>query len=54
MNSISAKQLNQLMDDNLDTESFHKIYRSLTAQKEKVPAFGLMLDNPKLMRDALQ
>ena len=54
MNSISPKQLNELMDDSLDTESFHKIYRTLTAQKEKVPAFGLMLDNPKLMRDALQ
>jgi len=54
MNSISPKQLNELMDDSLDTESFHKIYRALTAQKEKVPAFGLMLNNPKLMRDALQ
>ena len=52
-NSISAitpKQLNQLMDETLDTESFQAIYRSLTVQKEKVPAFGLMLENPKLIK----
>ena len=52
-NSISAitpKQLNQLMDETLDTESFQAMYRSLTVQKEKVPAFGLMLENPKLIK----
>ena len=52
-NSISAitpKQLNQLMDENLDTESFQAMYRSLTVQKEKVPAFGLMLENPKFIK----
>ena len=54
MNSISPKQLKELMDDGLDTESFHKLYRALTTQKKKVPAFGLMLDNPKLIRDAFQ
>tara|TARA_Y100001960_G_scaffold48929_1_gene49603 strand:+ start:1124 stop:1666 length:543 start_codon:yes stop_codon:yes gene_type:complete len=54
MNSISPKKLNELMDEGLDTESFHKLYRALTTQKKKVPAFGLMLDNPKLIRDAFQ
>ena len=46
MSAISPQQLNQLMDESLDTESFHKMYKALTIQKEKVPAFGLMLDNP--------
>ena len=49
MSSISPQQLNKLMDDTLDTESFHKIYRALTIQKEKVSSFGLILDNPKLL-----
>ena len=50
MSAITPKQLNQLMDETLDTESFQSIYRSLTVQKEKVPAFGLMLENPKLIK----
>ena len=50
MSAITPKQLNQLMDETLDTESFQAIYRSLTVQKEKVPAFGLMLGNPKLIK----
>ncbi len=52
MTAITPQQLNQLMDDTLDTESFQKMYRTLTVQKEKVPAFGLMLDNPKLIRES--
>ncbi len=51
MSAISPEQLNRLMDDTLDTESFQEMYRTLTVQKEKVSAFGLMLDNPKLIRD---
>ena len=54
MSAISPQQLNQLMDESLDTDSFHKIYRALTIQKDKVPAFGLMLNNPKLLRNSLQ
>lgn len=50
MSAITPQQLAGLMDDTLDTESFHEMYRSLTRQPEKVPAFGLMLDNPKYMR----
>ena len=50
MSAITPKQLNQLMDETLDTESFQAIYRSLTVQKEKAPAFGLMLGNPKLIK----
>tara|TARA_Y100001936_G_scaffold140634_1_gene137254 strand:- start:122 stop:652 length:531 start_codon:yes stop_codon:yes gene_type:complete len=50
MSAITPKQLNQLMDETLDTESFQAMYRSLTVQKEKVPAFGLMLENPKLIK----
>ena len=49
MNSISPDQLALLMDDTLDTDSFQELYRNLTRQSEKVPAFGLMLDNPKYM-----
>ena len=47
MSAITPHQLAALMDDSLDTESFHAMYRALTRQPEKVPAFGLMLDNPK-------
>jgi len=49
MNRITPHQLAMLMDETLDTESFQQIYRSFTVQKEKVPAFGLILDNPKLL-----
>ena len=49
MNPITPNQLAMLMDETLDTESFQQIYRSFTVQKEKVPAFGLILDNPKLL-----
>jgi hypothetical protein len=49
MNPITPKQLTLLMDETLDTESFQEMYRSLTVQKEKVSAFGLILDNPKLL-----
>ena len=38
-----------LMDENLDTESFHTLYRSFTVQSETVSAFGLILENPKLL-----
>jgi hypothetical protein len=51
MSAITPEQLNRLMDDTLDTESFQEMYRALTVQKEKVSAFGLMLDNPKLIRE---
>lgn len=51
MTAITPQQLNQLMDDTLDTESFQEMYRTLTVQKEKVSAFGLMLDNPKLIKN---
>lgn len=51
MSAITPQQLNLLMDDTLDTESFQEMYRTLTVQKEKVPAFGLMLDNPKLIKE---
>ena len=50
MNPITPHQLSMLMNETLDTESFQKIYRSFTVQKEKVPAFGLILDNPKLLQ----
>lgn len=49
MNLITPQQLTALMDDTLDTESFHAMYRKFTRQPEKVPAFGLMLDNPKYL-----
>ena len=49
MNAITPEQLARLMDDSLDTDSFQEIYRKLTRQPKKVPAFGLLLDNPKYM-----
>ena len=49
MNEINQQQLTMLMDENLDTQSFQKLYQSLTIQKSKAPAFGLMVDNPKLL-----
>ena len=36
MSPITPHQLNMLMDDNLDTESFQKMYRLLTVQNKKV------------------
>ena len=51
MSAITPEQLNRLMDDTLDTESFQEMYRALTVQIEKVSAVGLMLDNPKLIRE---
>jgi hypothetical protein len=49
MNAITPEHLAQLLDDSLDTESFQQMYRALTLQPKKVPAFGLLLDNPKYM-----
>ena len=49
MNAINKQQLKMLMDEKLDTHSFQKLYQSLTVQKAKAPAFGLMVDNPKLL-----
>ena len=51
MNPITPEQLALLMEDNLDTQSFHALYKSFTVQKKKVPAFGLILDNPKLLSE---
>ena len=52
MNAITPpQQLNRLMDDTMDTYSFQEINRTLAVQKEKVPEFGLVLDNPNLIKD---
>ena len=52
MNAIPPpQQLNRLMDDTMDTYSFQEINRTLAVQKEKVPEFGLVLDNPNLIKD---
>ena len=48
---ITQDQLIGLMDISLDTQQFQKIYRQLTTQQKKVKAFGLMLDNPKLLEN---
>ncbi len=47
---ITTQQLNTLLDPELDTNQFHAIYQKLTQQDKKVPAFGLNLPNPKLMK----
>jgi len=49
--SIKPDQLARLMDDSLDTHRFQLIYQQLTVQKKKIKAFGLLLDNPKLMKN---
>ena len=49
MNTIAPEELEMLMDETLDTKTFHVLYKSLTVQRKKVPAFGLILDNPKLL-----
>ncbi len=48
---ISRDQLDQLLDESLDTFEFQALYRSLTRQETKVKAFGLTLDNPKLLKE---
>ena len=48
---INSNELTRLMDDSLDTHQFQLLYRQLTIQEKKVKAFGLLLDNPKLMKD---
>ena len=49
INPITQNQLKMLMDESLDTDSFHTLYRSFTVQSEIVSAFGLKLENPKLL-----
>ena len=44
---ISRRQLDQLLDDSLDTFEFQALYRQFTKQDETVKAFGLTLPNPK-------
>ena len=51
MNPITPDQLAMLMKEDLDTQSFHDLYKSFTVQKKKVPAFGLIVDNPKLLSE---
>ena len=48
---ITQDQLIGLMDISLDTQQFQTIYRQLTTQQKKVKAFGLMLENPKLLEN---
>ena len=44
-------QLMKLMDPSLDTKKFQETYHQLTTQKKKIKAFGLLLDNPKLLKN---
>lgn len=48
---ISRGQLDQLLDESLDTVEFHSLYRSFTRQEPQVKAFGLSLANPKLLKE---
>lgn len=48
---INLNDLTRLMDGSLDIHQFQSLYRQLTIQEKKVKAFGLMLDNSKLMQD---
>ena len=44
-------QLMKLMDTSLDTHKFQAIYREFAMHQKKVKAFGLLLDNPKLLEN---
>ena len=48
---VTKDQLTKLMDASLDTKIFQAIYRQITIQQKKVKAFGLLLDNPKLLEN---
>ena len=48
---VTKDQLTKLMDTSLDTQKFQATYRQLTMQQKKVKAFGLLLDNPKLLEN---
>jgi hypothetical protein len=49
MNPITPIQLEMLMEESLDTQSFHALYKSFTVQRKKIKAFGIILENPKLL-----
>jgi hypothetical protein len=51
LRDISQEQLDQLLDESLDTQEFHALYRSFSRQEAKVKAFGLTLANPKLLKE---
>ena len=51
MNPINQNQLAMLMDENLDTDTFHTLYKNLTVQRKTAPGFGLILNNPKLLKN---
>jgi len=48
---VTKDQLTKLMDTSPDTQKFQAAYRQLTMQQKKVKAFGLLLDNPKLLEN---
>jgi len=48
---VTKDQLTKLMDTSLDTKKFQATYRQLTMQQKKIKAFGLLLDNPKLLEN---
>ena len=47
---VTQGQISRLMDVSLNTKQFQAIYRQFTIQEKKVRAFGLLLDNPKLLK----
>ena len=49
---VTKDQLTKLMDTSPDTQKFQAAYRQLTMQQKKVKAFGLLLDNPKLLENS--
>lgn len=47
---VTPAQLRRLLDPSLGTPEFQTLYRQFTVQDVTVPAFGLDLPNPKLMK----
>jgi hypothetical protein len=43
INPITSIQLAMLMEESLDNQSFHALYKSFTIQRKEVTAFGIIL-----------
>lgn len=49
--SVSAEQVQRLVDEDLTTGEFQALYREFSSQDETVNVFGVTVPNPKLMKE---
>ena len=47
---VSAEQVQQLLQQNLSNEEFHKLYRKMSIPNELTPYFGLQVPNVKIAK----